>query len=186
MRHGLSRNFLEYHVRTDAHSRAGGGAIELRCDAAGGEPYLAQEIMEEPYVLDFLVLDGDAKGWQLECALVDRIIDTLPELGERFAFVGRQVHFNVDGYDFFVDLLFFRAEQLLYVVIELKTGKFKPEELGQLGHCVALVDGELRPTQRADTVGLLRVADENDAVVRDSLDAQQVRIGWPAMTCCHR
>src|SRR5665647_2867604 len=56
----------------------------------------------------------------------DRIVDTLRELGTGFAFVGRQVHFDVAGDDFYLDLLFFHIEQLRYVVIELKTGKFQP------------------------------------------------------------
>ncbi|KIP98311.1 PDDEXK nuclease domain-containing protein, partial [Curtobacterium flaccumfaciens] len=92
-------------------------------------------------------------------------------------FVGRQVHFDVDGDDFYVDLLFFHVEQLRYVVIELTTGKFKPEYLGQLGFYVALVDDKLRRPQHADTVGLLLVADKNDAVVRYSLAGQQAPIG---------
>nr|WP_307362979.1 PDDEXK nuclease domain-containing protein [Curtobacterium flaccumfaciens] len=79
------------------------------------------------------------------------------------------MHFDVDGDDFYVDLLFFHVEQLRYVVIELKTGKFRPEYLGQLGFYVALVDDKLRRPQHADTVGLLLVADKNDAVVRYSL-----------------
>jgi predicted nuclease of restriction endonuclease-like (RecB) superfamily len=77
------------------------------------------------------------------------------------------------GDDFYVDLLFFHVEQLPYVVIELKTGKFKPEYVGQLGFYVALVDDKLRWPQHADTVGLLLVADKNDAVVRCSLGAHQ-------------
>jgi hypothetical protein len=83
----------------------------------------------------------------------------------------------LDGDDFYVDLLFFHVEQLRYVVIELKTGKFKPEYLGQLGFHVALVDDKLRRPQHADTVGLLLVADKNDAVVRYSLGAHQTPIG---------
>ena len=63
------------------------------------------------------------------------------------------------------------------MVIELKTGKFKPEYLGQLGFYVALVDDKLRRPQHADTVGLLLVADKNDAVVRYSLAGQQTPIG---------
>jgi hypothetical protein len=90
--------------------------------------------------------------------------------------VGRQVHFDVDGDDFFVDLLLFHVEQLRDVVISLKTGKFKPEYLGQLGFYVALVNDKLRRAQDADTVGLLLVADKNDAVVRYSLGAHQMPI----------
>ncbi|MHA7274674.1 PDDEXK nuclease domain-containing protein [Arthrobacter sp. TMT4-20] len=63
---------------------------------------------------------------------MDRIVDTLRELGPGFAFVGRQVHFKVGGDDFHLDLLFFHVEQLRYSVIELKTGKFQPEYAGKL------------------------------------------------------
>ncbi|NQX37137.1 YhcG family protein [Herbiconiux sp. VKM Ac-2851] len=175
--HGWSRNVLEHHIRTGAHTRfeAALSNFDRVLDRSGSD--LARQITKDPYVLDFLAVDGDAKERDLEQALVDRIIDTLRELGDGFAFVGRQVHFDVDGDDFFVDLLFFHVEQLRYVVIELKTGKFKPEYLGQLGFYVALVDDKLRRSQHAETVGLLLVTNKNDAVVRYSLGSQQTPIG---------
>ncbi|WP_182048032.1 YhcG family protein [Curtobacterium sp. ME26] len=175
--HGWSRNVLEHHIRTAAHSRVQAAPSNFPATLPAGDSDLAQQLTKDPYVLDFLALDGDAKERHLEQALVDRIIDTLRELGEGFAFVGRQVHFDVHGDDFYVDLLFFHVEQLRYVVIELKTGKFKPEYLGQLGFYVALVDDRLRRPQHADTVGLLLVADKNDAVVRYSLAGQHTPIG---------
>lgn len=175
--HGWSRNVLEHHIRTDARSRVQAAPSNFPATLPAGDSDLAQQLTKDPYVLDFLALDGNAKERHLEQALVDRIIDTLRELGEGFAFVGRQVHFDVDGDDFYVDLLFFHVEQLRYVVIELKTGKFKPEYLGQLGFYVALVDDRLRRSQHSDTVGLLLVADKNDAVVRYSLAGQTTPIG---------
>lgn len=174
---GWSRNVLEHQIRTTAHKRLRAAPTNFPATLPTGESDLAQQLTKDPYVLDFLALDGDAKERHLEQALVDRIIDTLRELGEGFAFVGRQVHFEVDGDDFYVDLLFFHVEQLRYVVVELKTGKFKPEYLGQLGFYVALVDDRLRRAQHADTVGLLLVADKNDAVVRYSLAGQQQPVG---------
>ncbi|NUU51228.1 MULTISPECIES: PDDEXK nuclease domain-containing protein [Curtobacterium] len=177
VQHGWSRNVLEHHIRTGAHQRLEAAPTNFAAVLPAGESDLAQQLTKDPYVLDFLALDGDAKERHLEQALVNRIIDTLRELGEGFAFVGRQVHFDVDGDDFYVDLLFFHVEQLRYVVIELKTGKFKPEYLGQLGFYVALVDDRLRRAQHADTVGLLLVADKSDAVVRYSLAGQQAPIG---------
>jgi len=177
LHHGWSRNVLEHHIRTVSHHRLEAAPTNFADVLPAGESDLAQQLTKDPYVLDFLALDGDAKERHLEQALVDRIIDTLRELGEGFAFVGRQVHFDVDGEDFYVDLLFFHVAQLRYVVVELKTGKFKPEYLGQLGFYVALVDDRLRRSQHADTVGLLLVADKNDAVVRYSLAGQQNRIG---------
>ncbi|PYY46236.1 YhcG family protein [Curtobacterium sp. MCBD17_023] len=175
--HGWSRNVLQHHIRTEAHIRVQAAPSNFAATLPAGESDLAQQLTKDPYVLDFLALDSDAKERHLEQALIDRIIDTLRELGEGFAFVGRQVHFDVDGDDFYVDLLFFHVEQLRYVVIELKTGKFKPEYLGQLGFYVALVDDKLRRSQHADTVGLLLVADKNDAVVRYSLGAHHSPIG---------
>ncbi|MCK8671039.1 DUF1016 domain-containing protein [Rhodococcus sp. HM1] len=114
-----------------------------------------------------LAIGGDASERELEERLVARIIDTLRELGRGFAFVGRQVHFDVDGDDFYVDLLFFHVEQLRYVVIELKTTKFDPRDAGQLGFYVALVEDRLRLHDiHQPTVGMLLVAEKNDTVVR--------------------
>lgn len=96
----------------------------------GDDADLAQQITRDPYVLDFLAVDGDRDERAIESAMVDRIAETLREFGVGFAFVGRQVHFDVDGSDFFVDLLFFHVEQLRYVVVELKTGEFRPDTSG--------------------------------------------------------
>lgn len=120
--------------------------------------------------------DRSRRDWYAERA-VHRISDTLRELGNGFAFVGRQVHFDVGGDDFFVDLLFFHVDQLRYVVIELKTGKFRPEQLGQLSFYVAVVDDRLRRSTHAETVGLLLVAGKNESTVRYSLGAHQSPVG---------
>lgn len=92
------------------------------------------------------------------------------EFGPGLAFVGRQVHFDVEGDDFYVDLLFFHVEQLRYVVIELKVSKFEPRDAGQIGFYVALVDDRLRIAEKHQpTIGILLVADKNDTVVRYAL-----------------
>lgn len=128
---------------------------------------VAQQITKDPFTLDFLAIDSDASERQLEERLTNRIVQTLRELGRGFAFVGRQIHFDIDGDDFYVDLLFFHAEQLRYVVIELKTTKFDPRDAGQLGFYVSLVDDRLRINDlHRPTVGMLRVADKNETVVR--------------------
>jgi predicted nuclease of restriction endonuclease-like (RecB) superfamily len=174
--HGWSRDVLEHHIRTGLHDRSASAPTNFAQTLGPPQSDLARQLTKDPYVLDFLAIDGDARERELEQALVDRIIDTLRELGEGFAFVGRQVPFEVDGEDFLVDLLFFHVEQLRYVVIELKTGRFHPEQLGQLGFYVALVDDRLRRPQHADTVGLLLVAGKTDAVVRYSLAGQRAPV----------
>jgi hypothetical protein len=106
----------------------------------------------------------------LEERLTLHVVETLRELGAGFSFVGRQVHFNVDGDDFYVDLLFFNWRQVRFVVVELKTSKFDPRDAGQLGFYVALVDDRMRIAElHAPTIGILLVADKNETVARYSL-----------------
>ncbi|ROQ37247.1 putative nuclease of restriction endonuclease-like (RecB) superfamily [Frondihabitans sp. PhB188] len=167
--HGWSRNVLDHHIRTSAHERLAAAPSNFRTTLTSTDSDLAQQLTKDPYVLDFLALDGSSKERDLEDAMVNRIIATLRELETGFSFVGRQVHFDVDGDDFYVDLLFFHVVQLRYVVVELKTGKFEPAFAGQLGFYVALVDDVLRLPQHANTVGILLVTGKNDAVVRYSL-----------------
>jgi len=177
LEHGSSRNVFEHRIATNAHERFASALTNFDRVLTSTDSDLAQQITRDPYVLDFHALDADASERQLEQHLVDRIIDTLRELGTGFAFVGRQVHFDVGGDDFYVDLPFFHVEQLRHVVVELKNGKFKPEHLGQLSFYVALVDDQLRREQHADTVGLLLVADKNDPVVRYALSGADSPVG---------
>lgn len=167
---GWSRAVLEHHLKTEAHRRFGGTAPTNFDRILGSESSdLAQQMTRDPYVFDFLDVEAGYAERELEQALVDRIIHTLGELGSGFAFVGRQVPFDVDGDEFFVDLLFFHVEQLRYVVVELKIGRFKPEYAGQLGYYVTLVEDRLRREQHASTVGLLLCTDKNERVVRYAL-----------------
>ncbi|WP_311836190.1 PDDEXK nuclease domain-containing protein [Cellulomonas fimi] len=99
---------------------------------------------------------------------MDRLVDTLREFGTGFAFVGRQVRFDVDGDEFFVDLLF-HVTQLRYVVVELKTGPFRPEHTGQLGFYVELVEDRLRQPAHQPTVGILLCTGHNGTTVRYAL-----------------
>lgn len=166
---GWTRGSLEHHIKTTAHRRFGAAPtnFDRLLDPASSE--LAQQLTRDPYIFDFLNVEPDHAERELEQALVERIIDTLGELGSGFSFVGRQVPFDVDGDEFFVDLLFFHVEQLRYVVVELKVGKFKPEYTGQLGFYVELVEDRLRRPVHAPTVGLLLCTDKNDRVVRYAL-----------------
>lgn len=170
MQHGWTRAVLLHQITTRLHEREGVAPSNFSAALEDKDSELAQQLTKDPYTLEFLALDGDTSERTLEERLVARIIETLRELGVGFAFVGRQVHFDVDGDDFYVDLLFFHVEQLRYVVIELKTESFDPRQMGQLGFYVAVVDGQLRNSDKhLPTVGILLVADKNDTVVRYSL-----------------
>lgn len=167
--YGWSRAVLLHQITTQLHLRGDAAPSNFQAALERSDSELAQQITKDPFALEFLAIDGDAAELALEERLVERIIETLRELGPGFAFVGRQMHFDVDGDDFYVDLLFFHVEQLRYVVIELKTTRFDPRDAGQLGFYVALVEDRLRRPRHQPTVGMLLVADKNESVVRYAL-----------------
>lgn len=167
--HGWSRNVLMNMIMNRSLERSGTAPSNFDTHLAAPDSELAQQVAKDPYSFEFLGLSGAVAERDLEQALMDRITETLRELGHGFAFVGRQVHLEVDGDDFYIDLLFFHVEQLRYFVIELKTGKFQPEYAGKLNFYVALVDDRLKREAHAPTVGILICGSKNDHTVRYAL-----------------
>ncbi|MFL2002155.1 PDDEXK nuclease domain-containing protein [Microbacterium sp. A1-JK] len=168
--HAWSRGVLTHQISTRLHEREGAAPSNFAATLQQPDSDLAQQLTKDPYALDFLAIDSDANERELEERLTVRVVETLRELGAGFSFVGRQVHFDVDGDDFYVDLLFFNWQQVRFVVVELKTSKFDPRDAGQLGFYVALVDDRMRiPELHAPTVGILLVTDKNETVVKYSL-----------------
>ena len=169
VQHGWSRAVMLNQIKNQTHLRLGAAPSNFAERLPARDSELARDLAKDPFVFDFLGLSGPVAERELEQALMDRLQQTLSELGRGFCFVGRQVHFDVDGDDFYIDLLFFHVEQLRYVVVELKIGKFEPGFAGQLNFYVGLVDDRLRRPQHAPTVGLLLCADRNERVVRYAL-----------------
>ncbi|MHB1473666.1 MAG: PDDEXK nuclease domain-containing protein [Dermatophilaceae bacterium] len=130
---GWTRDVLLNQIKGRAHARVGAAPSNFELTLAAEDSELAAQIPKDPYVFDFLGLSGRVAERDLEQALVSRLRNTLFELGTGFAFVGQQVHLDVGGDDFFIDLLFFNIPQVRYVVVELKIGKFEPEFAGKLG-----------------------------------------------------
>lgn len=167
--YGWSRNVLMNMIMNRTLERTGAAPSNFAQQLVAPHSELAQQVAKDPYNFEFLGLSGEVAERDLENALTARITETLRELGPGFSFVGRQVHFDVDGDDFYVDLLFFHIEQSRYVVIELKTGKFRPEFAGKLNFYVALVDDVLRRDHHNETIGILICGSKNDRSVRYSL-----------------
>ncbi|MET3948750.1 putative nuclease of restriction endonuclease-like (RecB) superfamily [Arthrobacter sp. UYCu512] len=168
--HGWSVAVLEHQILTRLHTRSGAAPNNLEARLPGEGTDLAREVAKDPLVLDFLGLTEDAQEHAIEEAMTLRMAQTLAEFGPGFAFVGRQYHLDVDGDDFFVDLLLYHVPSDRYVVVELKAGKFKPEHLGQLNFYVAAVNDILRLPRQAPTVGILVCGSKNDRTVRYALD----------------
>lgn len=164
--HGWSRAVLEHHIKTSAHARFGTAPTNFDRLLSPESSDQARQLTRDPYVFDFLTVEPGYAERELEQALVDKIQHTLSELGTGFSFVGRQVILAIEREESILDLLFFHVEQLRYVVVELKIGKFKAEYAAQLELYVRLVEDQLRRPQHQPTVGLLLCTDKNDRFVQ--------------------
>jgi len=96
---------------------------------------MAQVTLKDPYIFDFLTLSEPFKERKLEIDLLKHLEKFLLELGEGFAFVGRQYSVTVSDQDYYTDLLFYHLKLRAFVVIELKRGGFKPEYAGKMNFC---------------------------------------------------
>jgi predicted nuclease of restriction endonuclease-like (RecB) superfamily len=167
--HGWSRKVLEMHIEARSVDRQGKAVTNFDRTLPAPESDLARESLKDPYKLDFLGLGKGAEERAIEQAIVDHVAQFLIELGAGFAYVGRQVHLEVGGDDFFLDLLFYHLKLHCFVVIEIKAEKFKPEHLGQLGFYMAAVDGEVKAEVDGPTIGLLLCKTKNEVVAEYAL-----------------
>ena len=138
---------------------------------------LAQQALKDPYLFDFLSLGEAAKEQDIEQALTHHISQFLLELGAGFAYVGQQVHLEVGGDDFYLDLLFYHLKLRCYIVVELKTGDFKPEHIGQLNFYLSAVDSQIKTGQDAPSIGLLLCKTRNKVVAEYALRDNTKPIG---------
>jgi predicted nuclease of restriction endonuclease-like (RecB) superfamily len=175
--HGWSRNVLAIHIEQCLLAREGKATTNFPARLPSPQSDLAGQTLKDPYLFDFLRIGAEADERAIESALVTHMTRFLLELGAGFAFVGRQVHVEVGGEDFFIDLLFYHLKLRCYVVIELKAGAFKPEHTGQLGFYLSAVDSQMKTEQDNPTIGLLLCKTQNRVVAEYALRDSNKPIG---------
>ena len=171
MENGWSRNVLIHQIESNLYARQ--ATSEKVTNFADRLPSpqseLATNMMKDPYIFDFIPFKADMLERDIERAMVSEVTKLLLELGAGFAFLGNQYHLNVGGEDFYLDLLFYNLKLRCYVVIELKTGEFKPEYAGKLNFYLTAVDNILKTEQDAPTIGLLLCKSKNDLIAEYAL-----------------
>jgi predicted nuclease of restriction endonuclease-like (RecB) superfamily len=166
---GWSRATLDAQIKGALHLRQGAALNNFGRHLATPHAELAVEALKDPYHFDFLGLGEEAHEHDIESALVRHITRFLLELGAGFAFVARQYRLEVDGDEFFIDLLFYHTRLKCYVVVELKAAAFKPEHAGQLNFYLAAVDAQVKATDDQPTIGLLLCKTKNKLVAEYAL-----------------
>lgn len=172
-----SRDILAAQIKNKLHLRQGSAVTNFDRRLAPPQSGLAVAILKDPYHFDFLGLGDEAYERDIENALIRHITHFLLELGAGFAFVGRQFRLEVEGDEFFIDLLFYHTRLKCYVVVELKATAFKPEHAGKLNFYLTAVDAQIKAPDDKPTIGLLLCKTKNHLVAEYALSGIEKPMG---------
>jgi predicted nuclease of restriction endonuclease-like (RecB) superfamily len=176
---GWSRNVLVHQIDTGLYARQAQATTNFATSLPTPQSDLAQQILKDPYNFEFLTIAKDAHENELQRGLLEHLRDFMIELGVGFSYVGSNVHLDVGGDDFYLDLLFYHLKLRCFVVIELKTGKFKPEYAGKMNFYLAAVDDLLRHEDDHPSIGIILCRSKNKVIVEYSLRNLDKPIGVP-------
>ena len=154
---GWSRNVLQMQIENNLFARQITTKKVSNFSARLPKPQsdLANYLMKDPYIFDMMGQTDKMAERDIERQLVSHITKYLLEMGNGFAFVAQQKHFEVGDSDFYADLILYNIPLHAYVVVELKATPFKPEYMGQLNFYINVVDDTLRGEHDNKTIGLL-------------------------------
>lgn len=174
---GLGKDMLVFQIESKLHIRQGSNLNNFDAALSPLDSDLTKQIFKDPYLFDFLGTDDPRREYELEQKLIDHIQKFLIELGQGFAFVGRQVHLELGGDDFYVDLLFYHLKLRCFVVVDLKNGDFKPEYISKMNMYLNVVNDTMRHQDDKMSIGLLLVKSKNKLVVEYALSGFTNPIG---------
>lgn len=139
-----------------------------------GEAKLA---VKDEYLFDFLDLGEQFSERELEREIVGKIEKFLREMGGMFAFVGSQYRLEIDGEEFFIDLLFFHRVLRSLVAVELKIGKFEPEFVGKMQFYLVALDETVRLAGENPSIGLILCRTKTKTIVEYALRTANAPVG---------
>jgi hypothetical protein len=176
---GWSRNILQMQIETKLFARQIIAKKVSNFSVRLPQPQsdLANYLMKDPYIFDLMGQTEKMTEKDIERQLVSHITKYLLEMGNGFAFVAKQKHFEVGDSDFYADLILYNIPLHAYVVIELKATPFKPEYMGQLNFYINVVDNTLRGEYDNKTIGLLLCNGGDKIVAQYALSGYDQPIG---------
>lgn len=175
-----SRTVLLNFLDTDLYERQGKAITNFNLTLPAMQSDLAQEITKDPYKFDFITLTQSYNEKELKDALMDNIQKFLLELGNGFAFVGREYRIEIGSTENFIDMLFYHIRLHCYVVVEVKVTEFESSYAGQLGTYVVAVNHQLKTEKDEPTLGLLVCKSKDDIKAQYALEASSQPLGVSA------
>jgi predicted nuclease of restriction endonuclease-like (RecB) superfamily len=177
IQHGWSRNMLVVQIENKLYQRHGHVISNFKHTLPAPQSDLAEQTIKDPYVFDFLDYSKRYSERELENRLLSHIRNFLIELGSGFSFVGQQVRIEVGGEDYYLDLLFYHLQLRCYIIVELKSGSFKPEYAGKMNFYLSAVDDLMRHVDDHPTIGLILCRAKNRIIAEYALRDLRKPIG---------
>ena len=176
---GWSSNVLKIQIETNLYNRqiSSNKVNNFTATLPAPQSDLANYLLKDPYIFDLAGAKEKADERDIEEQLVKHVTRYLLEMGNGFAFVARQKHFQVGNSDFFADLILYSIPLHAYIVVELKATPFKPEYAGQLNFYINVVDDKLRGKDDNKTIGLLLCKGKDEVVAQYALTGYDQPIG---------
>lgn len=172
-----SRNVLLNFLDTDLFERQGKALTNFKATLPSVDGDLAQQLTKDPYCFDFLAMTKEYRERELKDALVANIEKFLLELGRGFAYMGKEYRIMVGDDEKFIDMLFYNVQLHCYIVVEIKTGKFDSDNIGQLGTYVVAVNKQLNTAIDNPAIGLLICKEKNEVLARYALESTSQPLG---------
>ncbi len=170
-----SRSVLIAQIETKLYQRHGNAIHNFSATLPHPMADLARETFKNPYVFDFLTIGKEAHERDLEVALTSQIQKFLLELGQGFAYMGKQYPIHVGNSDFFLDLLFYHTRLRCFVIVELKVTDFQPEFAGKLNFYLNVIDDQLRHEADQPSIGILLCKTPDRIVVEYAVNYHRQR-----------
>ena len=153
--HGWSRSILTVWIENNLYAREGKAITNFKTTLPAPHSDEAQQALKDPYIFNFLTLHKEYLEKDLENGLVNHIQKFLIELGQGFAFVGRQYHVKAGTKDLYIDLLFYHLKLRCYVLCEVKGKEFDSRDAGQMSAYLSAVDDQLRHEDDGPSIGMI-------------------------------
>jgi len=177
IKNGWSRAVLLNFLDTDLYDRQGKAVSNFNSTLPAVQSDLAQAITKDPYCFDFLTLTPRYNEKELKDALLDNIERFLLELGNGFAFIGREYRIEIGGTENFIDMLFYHLQLHCFIVVEVKVTEFEASYTGQLGTYVVAINHQLKTEKDAPTLGLLICKEKDNIKAQYALEASGQPLG---------
>ena len=176
---GWSSNVLKIQIETNLYNRqiSNNKVNNFTATLSAPQSDLANYLLKDPYIFDLVGAKEKADERDIEEQLVKHVTRYLLEMGNGFAFVARQKHFQIGNSDFFADLILYSIPLHAYIVVELKATPFKPEYAGQLNFYINVVDDKMRGENDNKTIGLLLCKGKDEVVAQYALTGYDQPIG---------